>query len=157
MTSAVPETATDTSLDVAIKRAEAVCRENGVRFTQQRQLVYRLILSAEKPIGAYELLDAMKNEVSGVAPPTVYRALDFLLEQGLIHKLESLHAYIGCREPDHVHDGQFLICSRCGHAEEIDDRNIAGSLEGAMQSHGFQGNHQVVEVMGRCADCRSDD
>ena len=157
MTAVLSKTATNESLKLAIQRAKDVCSANGVRFTQQRQLVYRLILSAEKPIGAYELLDAMKNEVSGVAPPTVYRALDFLLEQGLIHKLESLHAYIGCSDPDHAHNGQFLICNRCGHAEEIDDRNVAGSLEGAMQSHGFVGNHQVVEVMGRCADCRSDD
>lgn len=140
-------------LSAALAKAAVICRARGGRFTAQRQLVYRLILGAEKPSGAYELLEAMRAEVPGVAPPTVYRALEFLLEQGLIHKLESLHAYVGCRVPERNHEGQFLICNRCGRTEEMYDYRVSKSLSAAMANHGFKGVHQMVEVTGRCSDC----
>ena len=141
--------------DKALARAARICRERGGKFTSQRQFVYRLILDADRPSGAYELLEAMMREIPGVAPPTVYRALEFLLEQGLIHKLESLHAYVVCREPGHDHDGQFLICGRCGQAQELDDHSISGSLQAVMASQGFRGEHQMIEVMGRCSHCEA--
>jgi Fur family zinc uptake transcriptional regulator len=140
-------------LEQAMAKAVALCRKKGARFTSQRQYIYRLILQKGRPLGAYDLLQTMKAEIPGVAPPTVYRALDFLLEQGLIHKLESLHAFVVCSEPEHVHDGQFLICSQCGQAEELDDQSVRLSLNTLMRTHGFNGRHQVVELMGRCCGC----
>ena len=89
----------------------------------------------------------------GVAPPTVYRALDFLLEQGLIHKLESLHAFVGCDHPGQPHSGQFLICAECGVVRELDDAGVALSLRSVALETGFEPDRPVVEVIGTCAGC----
>ncbi|MCB1869564.1 MAG: transcriptional repressor, partial [Gammaproteobacteria bacterium] len=90
------------------------------------------------------------------APPTVYRALDFLLDQGLVHKLESLHAYIGCSHPDHPHASQFLICSECGDVSEIENSEIVNSLRQAQENSGFKAKRPVVELLGSCAQCQSE-
>jgi Fur family zinc uptake transcriptional regulator len=104
-------------------------------------------------LGAYEILDAMREGTRTLAPPTVYRALDFLLEQGLVHKLESLHAFVGCSHPEHPHSSQFLICKTCGAVAEIEDEAIARSLGSAASMSGFQPQRRVVEVIGTCAGC----
>lgn len=140
-------------IDQVLERAEALCRERGVRFTEQRRSVLRLLCGSEKPLSAYELLDRMRDVVKNPAPPTVYRALDFLLEQGLIHKLESLHAYVGCAHPDHPHASQFLICDHCGVVTEVEDLGVAKSLETAGEAIGFRSKRPVVEVLGICAQC----
>jgi len=136
-----------------ISQAEQLCRQRGVRLTQQRKAVLKFLCESEKPLTAYELLDLMRVEIKNPAPPTVYRALDFLLEQGLVHKLESLHAYIGCTHPDHRHAGQFLICADCGDVAEVEDSSIAKSLKAAGQAAGFQTRRPVVELLGTCAEC----
>ena len=136
-----------------MEQAEALCRERGVRLTDQRRTVLQLLCVSEKPLSAYELLDRLRGVVKNPAPPTVYRALDFLLEQGLVHKLESLHAYIGCTHPDHPHASQFLICSDCGGVSEVEDPAVARSLRAAGQAAGFQTERPVVELLGTCAEC----
>ncbi|MBK1649251.1 Fur family transcriptional regulator [Rhabdochromatium marinum] len=137
----------------ALEHAEALCRERGLRLTEQRKTVLRLLCAANKPMSAYELLECMRTVVKNPAPPTVYRALDFLLEQGLAHKLESLHAYIGCTHPDHPHASQFLICDGCGEVTEVEDASVAASLQAAGQALGFQAKRPIVEVLGTCAQC----
>jgi Fur family zinc uptake transcriptional regulator len=97
-----------------LERAEALCRERGVRLNEQRKTVLRLLCASDTPTTAYGLLDKMRAVVKNPAPPTVYRASDVLLEQGLVHKLESLHASVGCTHPHHPHAGQLLICDDCG-------------------------------------------
>jgi Fur family zinc uptake transcriptional regulator len=141
------------TLTQILKRAEQLCLERGVRLTKQRKSVLRLLIQADKPLSAYELLDLMRDEFSKPAPPTVYRALDFLLEQGLAHKLESLHAYVGCTHPDHPHVGQFLICDECGDVAEVEDPRIAKSLNSAGKAAGFQTKRPIVELLGTCAQC----
>jgi len=136
-----------------LERAEVLCRERGVRFTEQRKTVLRLVCASDKPISAYELLDQMRGVVKNPAPPTVYRALDFLLEQGLVHKLESLHAYVGCTHPDHPHASQFLICEDCGEVTEVEDVSVAESLRTSGQAIGFRTKRPIVEVLGTCARC----
>jgi Fur family zinc uptake transcriptional regulator len=136
-----------------LKRAEALCRERGVRLTEQRKTVLRLLCVSDKPLSAYELLDRMRGVVKNPAPPTVYRALDFLLEQGLVHKLESLHAYVGCTHPDHPHASQFLICDNCGEVAEVEDASLARSLKAAGEAIGFRSKRPIVEVLGTCAQC----
>ncbi len=144
---------TNKQLTHVLERAEALCLERGVRLTEQRKAALRLLCMSDKPLSAYELLDRMRGVVRNPAPPTVYRALDFLLEQGLVHKLESLHAYVGCTHPDQPHARQFLICDDCGDVAEFEDPSVAKSLEAAGKAIGFRTHRPVVEVLGTCAQC----
>jgi Fur family zinc uptake transcriptional regulator len=143
-----------TSTDDILDRAEALCQARGVRLTAQRRRVLAILCGATRPLGAYEILDAMRHEgARAQAPPTVYRALDFLLEQGLVHRIESLHAFVGCNHPEHPHSSQFLICDHCGEVTEIDDDAVASSLGSAADQSGFRPQRRVVEVIGLCAGC----
>ncbi len=97
----------------------------------------------------------MRATTKNPMPPTVYRALDFLLEQGLVHKLESLHAFVGCSHPEHAHSSQFLICSECGVVSEMDNDSIKRSLRKAEKATGFMTKRPIVELLGTCAQCQS--
>jgi len=142
----------------ALERAEALCQTRGVQLTPLRRDVLRLVLEAEAPIGAYALLDQLKASRAKAAPPTVYRALDFLLEQGLIHRLERLNAFMGCAEAleghgahhDHAHDHphQFLICRGC-----ISDHAVAEAISAAAAKAGFSAARSTVEIEGYCGKC----
>jgi len=140
------------SLAKLLARAEALCAERGVRLTAQRRRVLEIVCGAGRPMGAYEILDLIRDGAPA-APPTVYRALDFLLEQGLVHKLETLHAYVGCTHPEHPHSSQFLICAACGGVTELEDASIAGSLREVAAESGFTPSRPIVEVIGTCATC----
>lgn len=133
--------------------AEHICQERGVRLTTQRRVVFRLLCESNKPLGAYELLELMRDVMKTPAPPTVYRALDFLCKQGLIHKLESLNAFVCCTHPKRAHTGQFLICGDCGEVAEVEDPSVAESLQAAGKAAGFRTQRRVVELLGVCADC----
>jgi Fur family zinc uptake transcriptional regulator len=137
--------------------AEALSRRRGVALTPLRRQVLDLVIAAERPVGAYALLDRLKADRPGAAPPTVYRALDFLLEHRLIHRIEKLNAFIGCIEagagPAHDHPHQFLICRRCGGTAEISDQAAAHALEDAARRSGFRTERMVVEIEGLCAGC----
>lgn len=114
-----------------------------------------LIWTSHEPAGAYEILDMMNREGDAkVAPMTVYRALDFLMENRLVHRIASRNAYIGCNHPEAAHSGQFLICKICGRVAEIEEDAISRSLaEGAARA-GFDSVSSVIEIEGRCRDCR---
>ncbi len=133
--------------------ADALCHERGVRLTEQRKIVLKLLLESDKPVSAYDLLDRMRETVKNPAPPTVYRALDFLMEQGLVHKLESINAFVGCTHPDHPHASQFLICADCGEVAELEDDSVVQKLQQASEAIGFKTKRPVVELMGTCAQC----
>ncbi|MGD8206565.1 MAG: transcriptional repressor [Thiohalocapsa sp.] len=134
-------------------QAERLCAERGVRLTRHRRLVLELLAVSDRPLSAYELLRLMRDRVRSPAPPTVYRALDFLLRQGLVHRLESLHAFVGCSHPDAPHSGQFLICADCGRVAELDSDSIRQSLQTAARRTGFETRRPVVEILGVCARC----
>ncbi len=143
-----------------LERVEAACDRRGVRLTELRRQVLGLVLDSAKPAGAYDLLEKLRPHHHGAAPPTVYRALDFLLEQGLIHKVERLSAFVGClhgvEEHDdevHHHAAQFLICRRCGQVTELNDREIGRALLRAARGWGFALNHSTVEAEGVCEAC----
>jgi Fur family transcriptional regulator, zinc uptake regulator len=144
---------TDTLLD----RAGAICRARGARLTDLRRQVLGLILDAEAPTGAYDLLDRLRTTRHGAAPPTVYRALDFLLEHRLIHRLERLSAFVGCvaHAPgeDAEHAAQFLICRTCGRVTELEDHELAHALADAAGRFGFTVNTATIEAEGMCAAC----
>jgi len=143
----------DASLGSKLDDVARLCERDGVRFTDLRREVLGLILSAEGPIGAYQLLDRLKETTrKRAAPPTVYRALDFLLAQGLIHRVERLNAFIGCPER-HSHPAQFLICRDCGAVEELEDHGVAHAIAAAAQRHGFHAHQATVEIEGLCGKC----
>lgn len=142
----------------ALARIERLCRDRGVRLTPQRRRVLALLLQSERPLGAYEiikLLDADSDRASRTAPPTVYRALDFLLEQGFVHRVSSLQAYVSCVEPDHAHSAQFLVCTDCGRADELIDTRLEASIEAVTRARGFASGAHALEVTCRCQGCES--
>ena len=138
----------------ALSAAERSCEARGARLTAIRRRVLELVWASHQPIGAYGLLDRLAAEGIKAVPPTVYRALDFLLEQGLVHKLERLNAFVGCTHRHGPHAAQFLICTGCGRVAELDDPAVAEALIEGARSHGFTIDRQTVEVEGLCADCR---
>lgn len=135
------------------RRAERLCNARGARLTAQRRTVLEVLCTSDRPLSAYEILDRLRGTTRNPAPPTVYRALDFLLKQGLVHKLESLHAFVGCSHPDHPHSSQFLICADCGEVNEMENDAILKSLQSAARSTGFEASRPVVEILGTCAGC----
>jgi Fur family zinc uptake transcriptional regulator len=139
----------------ALTTAEEVCARTGVSLTPLRRRVLELIWTQHKPVRAYDLLDELRSERRGAAPPTVYRTLDFLLANGLIHRIESLSAYVGCGDPREAHGGQFLICRACGRVAELDDPGIAESVAKRAMALGFLAETQTIEVMGLCPGCRA--
>jgi Fur family transcriptional regulator, zinc uptake regulator len=150
-----------------LDRAEAICEHRGANLTQLRRHVLGLILDAATPTGAYELLDRLRQIRRGAAPPTVYRTLDFLLEQGLIHRVERLSAFVGCvagctvdptGDPDgegHTHAAQFLICRACGRVLEMQDHHVSTVLARAAKDAGFSISSATVEAEGLCSTCRT--
>ena len=132
---------------------EAACAERGVRLTPLRAQVLGLIAAAGRPVKAYDLLDRMKDENGSSAPPTVYRALDFLLAEGFIHRLASINAFVGCHHPDARHSVPFLICDQCHSATELEDTRIPKLLDTQARGLGFAPRAQILEVHGTCAEC----
>src|SRR6185369_14537967 len=141
-------------IEDAVVAAERLCESKGLRFTPLRRRVLELVWSNHKPVGAYALLDKLRSEDLGSAPPTVYRALDFLIEHGLIHRIERMNAFIGCSHPGEAHRGFFLICGDCGNAEELESDGVADSIAASASRHGFTAREMTLEVTGVCADCR---
>jgi len=147
-------------IDLRLKRAAEACARDGGRLTETRRRVLALVLAAKEPVGAYALLDRLKAEKANATPVTVYRALGFLQEHGLVHKVERLNAFIGCSEPDehhhHGHAAQFLICRTCGTVTEMEDAGIVASVDRAAALTGFRPARATVEVEGACASCAAD-
>ncbi|MFK5925861.1 MAG: Fur family transcriptional regulator [Desulfuromusa sp.] len=137
----------------AIKNAEQICQQQGQRFTAIRRRVFELVWQQHKPIGAYEVLEKLQQD-SRAAPPTVYRALDFLLSLGLVHRIASLNAYVGCVHPEYPHDGQFLICESCKAYAELDAALITTAIEQSASDADFEVHQHTVEIMGLCPHCR---
>jgi Fur family zinc uptake transcriptional regulator len=146
----------DDCVDRAMAAAEEVCRERGLRFTSLRRRVLGLVWESHKPAGAYEILERLGKEGQSAAPPTVYRALEFLIEAGLVHRLDSLNAYIGCPDPSDSHAGQFLICRECRSVVELDDSEIDELVKAKVKGLGFTPENQVLEIQGLCVACRAD-
>ena len=135
---------------------QRVCAERGLRLTPIRANVLRLIVEAGKPVKAYELLDWVRagKGVGADAPPTVYRALDFLMANGFVHKLASVNSFVACHHPSSTqHSVPFLICNSCHNAVELEDSEIVRQLEARARALGFKPQAQTLEVHGLCANC----
>src|ERR1700743_2766530 len=140
----------------AMQHAERVCAKRSQKFTPIRRHVLEALLSSHRPLGAYEVIEALAKGMPRPAPITVYRALDFLMENGLVHRIESRNAFLACA---HDHDETamvaFLICERCGSVGEIPAAPVAQSLNAAARSTGFAPKLSVVEITGVCAHCQN--
>lgn len=141
------------SWEETLKVSQDVCERRGVRLTPLREKVLHLIWQAKKPAGAYELLDRLKVDKKKAAPPTIYRALEFLLEQGLIHRIDSMNAFVACSKAHYKHLGHFLICECCGTVIEVDDKRVNGLIYQGANHKGFKPKKQVLEVHGVCETC----
>ncbi len=152
-----------------VEAAKEQCRVRGVRFTPLRQQIYALVLQATKPVGAYDLITqlqqarlsainegAQESEESSknVAPPTVYRSLEFLLAEGLIHQLTSINAYVPCCHPRAQHTAAFLICAQCQRVQECSSVPVQEMMSFAEQDVGFIVERSVIELSGRCQACQ---
>jgi Fur family zinc uptake transcriptional regulator len=137
----------------ALQAAEALCHEKGVRLTDLRRRVLEIVWESHRPVGAYAVLDVLRRE-QRAAPPTVYRALDFLQAHGLVHRIASLNAYVGCNSPERPHQGQFLICGSCKELAEVSDSRVQEVIRDAASSADFEVHRQTIEVMGTCTRCR---
>lgn len=143
----------DDCISQALAAAERVCRHRGLRFTGLRRAVLELVWTSHRPIGAYDILGLLNQQGKRAAPPTVYRALEFLIEADLVHRLDSLNAFIGCRDPGNSHVGQFLICRQCRSVAEMDDADINALVGRKAALHGFTAVRQMVEIEGLCRYC----
>ena len=134
--------------------AVSLCEGRGVQITALRRRVLELLWASGRPTGAYELIEAVKlRDSRPVAPPTVYRALQFLMAQGLVSRIESLNAYVPCAHPERDHDCLFFICSGCRASVELEDPRIGGLLAEDAAVLGFVATRRMVEVQGTCAQC----
>lgn len=136
-----------------LARAEATCRAAGLRLTAQRRRVLEILLEQHRAMGAYEVLDHLAREGHGAQPPVAYRALDFLVENGLAHRIERLNAFVACT---HVgdHAPVFLICRQCGAVAEADWQPQKGALGRTARAAGFRLEQVVSEAIGLCPACQ---
>ncbi len=152
---AAPEHDHKHCIDDALGSAEALCRGRSARLTPQRRHVLELIWTSHAPVGAYTLLDRLRQSGVRAQPPTVYRALDFLVEHGLVHRIESQNAYIGCPRPADLHVAQFLLCAKCRATAELDDPGIGAAIAMRAREAGFAVKRATVEISGLCPNCRA--
>ncbi|WP_277345536.1 Fur family transcriptional regulator [Pseudomaricurvus alkylphenolicus] len=137
-----------------METAQRICSDNGVRLTQLREQVLRLIWQSHRPLGAYALMEMLAEQSTRrVAPPTVYRALEFLLEQGLIHRINTLNAFVGCTHPQGDHDNNFMICEECGVAIEFCTEKIQHDIKDSAAQFNFTIKAQSIELVGLCQAC----
>ena len=143
---------------LALAAAEAACRKTGARLTPMRREVLEALYATHRPLGAYDIAEALAGKDGRrLAPITIYRALDFLLQHGLAHRLASRNAFVAC---PHGHKAgelvAFLICEACGGVDEMSSARVAGAISDLLAGQGFEPQLQVLEISGHCAHCRGE-
>ena len=142
-------------VSLALDTAQQLCNERGVQLTTIRFQVLSLIWESHKAVKAYELLDRLRPLQAAAKPATIYRALDFLIEQGLIHRVESLNAFVGCRSSGQQHEQLLLICKLCEQVDERAATDVMTALLEELQQAGFMAHSKAIEIHGICANCSS--
>jgi len=137
----------------ALASAEERCAEEGLRLTPVRRKVLELLLQQHRALGAYAILDMLRDAGFGSQPPVAYRALEFLVDNGFVHKIERLNAFVACAHPREAHSPAFLICRMCDVVAEAQSVPAKGALGAAARAAGFQIERTVVEAEGICPDC----
>lgn len=150
-------------IDGTLSAARNLCASKGLKLTPIRERVLTFICQSHKPLGAYAILDLLaeeeKKRTDGKgrrpAPPTVYRALEFLQEYGLVHRIATLNAYVGCCLPAKAHQSHFLICRQCDNTVEFASTTISQAIDNAARQTNFHVDYECVEVIGLCPACYS--
>jgi Fur family zinc uptake transcriptional regulator len=146
----------DVCMTDTLAAAEGLVQGRGEKLTKLRRRVLEIVLESHRPMGAYDVLSALAKDGTKPAPPTVYRALDFLRAQGFVHRIDSRNAFAACFAPGKPHRSQFLLCRACGQAAEIEDEALDSALADASGRAGFTMESETIEITGVCADCRND-
>ena len=144
----------DACIAAAIDRVEARCRVAGLQLTPVRRRVLEILLEEHRALGAYDILDRLRAEGLGSQPPVAYRALDFLMKHGFVHRIETLNAFVACTDATPGHAPAFLICRQCRRVIEAPAEAAGGQLRRAAEGAGFAIETAVREAEGLCADCR---
>lgn len=142
-----------TCVETALSTAEGRCKKDGLRLTPVRRKVLEMLLQEHRALGAYAILDRLREEGFGSQPPVAYRALDFLVQNGFVHKIERLNAFVACSHPDAAHSPAFMICRKCDAVAEAQSSPAKGVLGAAARAAGFEIERTVVEAEGICPDC----
>ncbi len=137
-----------------LQRVADICTERGMQITPLRRAILEILARSDGPVGAYAIMEELSRvQQRSVAPPTVYRTLEFLVENGFVIKIESRNAFAPCDAPGHDHHGIVLICRRCGQSDEIENPALDALLLGAAAASDFRLERQVVEIEGVCESC----
>ena len=139
---------------ISLQSAEKFCRRVGARLTRLRRDVLLSVLAAERPLTAYEILDLLRPKDPSATPAGVYRSLDFLIELGLVHRIDSAKSFVACAMPDHAHPSQMLVCRRCGTVVETEDPGVAKATASLGRRLGFALDRNTIEFVGLCPSCR---
>lgn len=139
------------------QRAEALCARSGARLTRLRRAVLAAVAESHQAAGAYEVIERMAASGPRPAPISVYRALDFLVDQGLVHKIESCNAFVACSHGEHACDTVLMICSSCRVVAEMDAGEELARLAKRASGHGFTPVQTTAELTGTCQLCTHDD
>lgn len=138
-----------------VAAADRHCRANGLRLTPVRRRVLEILLAEHRALGAYDVLEILRAEGLGAQPPVAYRALDFLVTHGFVHRIEGRNAFVACTRPESAHSPAFLICDGCKLVAELDADRVRSTLGAAAAAVGFSLDRAVVEAQGLCPDCRA--
>ena len=136
-----------------LEKAQNHCTEQGLRFTEPRERVLRILLRETKPLGAYEILQRLALETDNPKPPTVYRAIQFWLQEGFIHCIDSLKSYVACLHGHHVGQAQFLICNHCDFVRELESIVDFKPIVDDVKKLDFSISSCTVEIKGLCSQC----
>jgi Fur family transcriptional regulator, zinc uptake regulator len=135
-------------------QVERACARDSLHLTPLRRQVLAILSESSAPLGAYAIIDQLsRREGKPIAPPTVYRTLEFFLDHGFVYKIESRNAYAPCEHLGHAHHGALLLCEKCGRSDEIEDVKLDRLLQEAAARAGFAPHRQMVELVGLCRDC----
>ena len=137
----------------ALIEAKIICDQRGVKLTKLRETVLKLIWKNHSYVKAYDLLEELREIDRSAKPPTIYRSLDFLMENGFIHKIQSLNAFVGCSHPSEHNECYFLICKECQNIEECHSKNINEFVQSTSNTNNFSANQVTLEISGICQEC----
>lgn len=136
-----------------LARADAMCREDGLRLTPVRRRALEILLEEHRALGAYDVLERLAADGFGKQPPVAYRALEFLVEHGLAHKIRRLNAFAACLHPGEAHTPAFFICGKCDAVAEVPEDAVRGALQDVADRIGFQVERVNIEAVGICPAC----
>jgi len=143
-----------TTQAVLYNKVQQFCEHHHIKLTPLRAKILALICESNQPISAYELLRELRKSKPNAEPPTVYRVLEFLQQQQLLHRIESNNTYIVCIHLDEPHQSQVLLCTQCGTASEVHDNNVVKAVQACAKKHSFKINQGITEIRGLCAQCQ---